>query len=82
MKKVFYSALLAVVLGILYASFCAEPDLKEIFQKAESFRQAKNYAEAVKWYRKAADQGLSDAQFRLGYCYAKGEGVKQNQADS
>ena len=37
-----------------------------------------NDAEAVKWYRKAADQGHADAQLNLGNMYAKGEGVPEN----
>ena len=35
-------------------------------------------AEAVKWYRKAADQGLTLAQFKLGGMYYNGEGVPEN----
>lgn len=36
-------------------------------------------AEAVKWYRQAADQGHADAQFTLGDMYLKGaEGVPQD----
>jgi TPR repeat protein len=31
-----------------------------------------DYAEAMKWYRKAADQGNADAQYRLGYMYYNG----------
>jgi uncharacterized protein len=30
-------------------------------------------AEAVKWYRKAAEQGLAEAQFNLGEMYAYGK---------
>ena len=37
-----------------------------------------DYAEAVKWYRKAAEQGFAEAQYNLGVMYAKGEGVRQN----
>ena len=37
-----------------------------------------NYAEAVKWYRLAAEQGDSDAQLNLGFMYSKGQGVPQN----
>ena len=29
-----------------------------------------NYAEAIKWFRKAADQGHSTAQFLVGAAYA------------
>jgi hypothetical protein len=35
-------------------------------------------AEAVKWYRKAAEQGYADAQFNLGLTYADGEGVPED----
>ena len=34
-----------------------------------------NYTEAVKWYRRAANQGLQLAQFALGGCYEFGYGV-------
>ena len=30
---------------------------------------------AVKWYRKAADQGYAEAQSNLGELYANGQGV-------
>src|SRR6266487_1342423 len=36
---------------------------------------AKDQAEAVKWYRKAAEQNLAAAQYNLGVCYDKGAGV-------
>ena len=34
-----------------------------------------DYAEAVKWYRKGADQGYARAQHNLGVVYAEGHGV-------
>jgi TPR repeat protein len=34
---------------------------------------AKDFVEAVKWYRKAAEQGHLFAQMSLGYCYKDGE---------
>lgn len=34
-----------------------------------------NYETAAKWFRKAAEKGLHDAQFRLGRLYAAGQGV-------
>ena len=39
---------------------------------------AQDYAEAVKWYRKSAEQGNAIAQGMLGLCYANGQGVAQN----
>ena len=35
-------------------------------------------AAAVKWFRKAAEQGDAEAQFNLGAMYAKGEGVPED----
>jgi S1-C subfamily serine protease len=38
--------------------------------------------EAVKWYRKAADQGITLAESNLGYCYANGAGVESNMVEA
>jgi len=37
-----------------------------------------NYTEAIKWYRKAAEQGNSMAMHSLGMCYEKGHGVAKS----
>ena len=42
----------------------------------------KDFAEAVKWYRKAAEQGHAPAQYELGKCYEKGEGVEQDYTEA
>lgn len=39
---------------------------------------AKNDGEAVKWFRKAAELGLANAQGMLGIMYAKGQAVPQD----
>ena len=41
-----------------------------------------DYAEAVKWYRKAADQGEASAQFNLGKSYYNGDGVKKDYVEA
>ena len=38
----------------------------------------KDDKEAVKWYRKAAEQGYASAQYNLGRAYRKGEGVLED----
>jgi TPR repeat protein len=43
---------------------------------------AKDEAEAVKWFRKAAEQNVADAQFSLGVCYANGRGVTKDDAEA
>ena len=40
------------------------------------------YAEAIKWYRKAAKQGYAEAQTALGVMYTHGRGVPQDDAEA
>ncbi len=39
-------------------------------------------AEALKWYRKAAEQGNADAQNNLGFMYLNGYGVPQDNVQA
>jgi len=41
-----------------------------------------HYAEAMTWYRLAADQGEARAQFNLGIIYDEGIGVPQDYAEA
>lgn len=41
-----------------------------------------NAAEAVKWYQKAAGQGIAAAQLALGVHYSKGTGVARDEAEA
>jgi len=41
-----------------------------------------NYAEALKWYRLAANQGYADAQKELGHMYVVGHGMPENDAEA
>jgi TPR repeat protein len=43
---------------------------------------AQDFAEAAKWYRKAAEQGHAEAQFNLGTMYDEGRGVRQDYAEA
>ena len=38
--------------------------------------------EAVKWFRKAAEQGVVEAQCNLGICYGIGEGVSKDMGEA
>ena len=42
----------------------------------------KDYAKEAYWYRKAAEQGSAEAQYFLGYCYERGEGVQQDYGEA
>jgi len=41
-----------------------------------------NYAEALRWYRLAADQGDEESQYRIGMMYAEGRGVEQDLSEA
>ena len=41
-----------------------------------------DYQEALKWFRKAAEQNNSTAQFNIGYMYEEGYGVKKNRDEA
>jgi TPR repeat protein len=43
---------------------------------------AQDHAEALKWYRLAADQGYADAQYNLGVLYKDGHGEPQDYAEA
>lgn len=71
-----------------------ESALKELLAKAETgdaeaqfklgiiYESGKgvpqNFAESIKWTRKAAEQGFAEAQTRLGKCYGEGRGVPKD----
>ena len=43
---------------------------------------SQDYAQALSWYRKAAEQGYAPAQANLGVMYANGRGVAQDYAQA
>jgi len=61
-----------LVLGYAYANG----------KDAEGRSMTQDYTEAVKWYRKAADQGNAAAQLNLGLCCYNGHGMTQDYAEA
>jgi hypothetical protein len=57
----------------------AEAELGHLYDFGQGIRQ--DYAEATKWYRKAAEQGVASAQFDLSLCYFRGHGTAQDYAE-
>ena len=41
-----------------------------------------DYAESMRWYRKAADQGHAPAQINLGNMYSLGQGVPRDDGEA
>src|SRR5439155_1122252 len=55
-------------------------ELGEVFDLSR-LGMAKDDAEAVKWYRKAAEQNNAPAQYDLGVCYYYGQGVAKDYVE-
>ena len=53
-------------------------DAESQMKVALAFDKEEDFAEAAFWYRKAAEQGVSQAQNNLGVMYKDGQGVKQD----
>jgi TPR repeat protein len=49
---------------------------------AHDYLYLKKYGEAAKWLRKAAEQGVGNAQMQLGKLYLDGNGVKQDYEEA
>jgi TPR repeat protein len=52
------------------------------FDKGYVAYKAGDYAEAAKWFRKAAEQGDADARYNLALMYDVGMGVTQDYAEA
>ncbi len=60
-----------------------ESDSGEVFySKGEEAYARKDYAEAVRWYRKSAEQGGASAQYSLGWMYRNGYGVDKDYIEA
>jgi TPR repeat protein len=42
----------------------------------------RDYAEAMAWFRKAAERGYAPAQYNLGKMYLKGQGVAVDREEA
>ena len=42
----------------------------------------KDYAEALKWYRRAAEMGFASSQVNMGAFYLNGYGVEKDEAEA
>ena len=71
-----------VALLMTLSSPAAAQDLREWFLRGSDYYYGngvpQDYAEAAKWFRLAAEQGYTDAQFFLGLVYQDGKGVLQD----
>jgi uncharacterized protein len=72
-------ATLVILTGLIGSADAVRADG---FDKGYAAYEAGDYAEAVKWFRKAAEQGDAIAQYNLALMYRDGEGVTQDDAEA
>lgn len=66
----------------MFLGLAQQGDAKAQFRVANVYESQNNYPEAVKWYRKAADQGLTLAELALARIYNEGKGVSSDEKES
>ena len=52
------------------------------YDQAIAYFEEENYKEAASWFSKAAEQGHTESQYRLGEMYLNGEGVVQSDMEA
>ena len=66
----------------LLAEWVGEPEkqfiLGNVYYEGEGV--SRDYAEAARWFRLSADQGLAESQYMLGVMYDRGDGMPQDYA--
>lgn len=86
LSRLSFSLLVAIILFALYAlgkGYLANPtDPEAQWELANNYALEQDYAEAAKWWRKAAEQGYVKSQHSLGIIYDKGDGVEQDKAEA
>ncbi|MEI8248149.1 MAG: hypothetical protein WCI51_20100 [Lentisphaerota bacterium] len=77
-KFVAILALIAVTTIAIAYSSTMQLIIYAEYKQGHVYAQDQNMEKAVEYYRKAADHGYARAQYKLGICYANGEGVKKD----
>ena len=77
MKKII---LFTFSLLLCTAAICQNAD--KLYEEGKTLYDAKDYAKAFPKLKTAAEKGHKKAQYRLGRCYDKGNGVAENKAEA
>ena len=92
-KKSSHWLWIAAVAVIIFGVFVWQSQSADVKRPEEVFNigydyyfgtngKRKDYSEAVKWFRKAAEKGYASAQCYLGICYRDGEGVSKDYSEA
>ena len=73
---------LAAVFLTVFACPVSGDDGNAEFAAGKEAYEAQSYESAIKHFRKAAEKGNAEAQFKLGYCLYQGQGMEQDYAEA
>jgi TPR repeat protein len=65
-----------------YQAAAERGDAQAQSQLGELYYRAKEYKEAIAWFRKSADQGYVYGQYNLGVAYLEGSGVPKDYSEA
>ena len=66
------------MLGLAYGCDDFSNPFVDYYEKAKQAKESGDLEAAIKWFTKAAEQGLAEAQHNLASMYDSGEGVAQD----
>ena len=77
------SAILFIAGALLGVSACMlYQAVSKDFKKGKNAYSVEEHLEAIRWYRKVAEQGHAKAQYELSLMYARGEGVTKDYTEA
>jgi TPR repeat protein len=82
MNKFLFFLFISLSLPMISPAQNTKITAEEANKKGKEYHNKKNYTEAIKWYRIAAEQGHANAQSSLGVMYRLGYGVTQDYAEA
>ena len=69
-----------MMLALMFCMVASAQSADKLYKEGKELYDAKKYSEAVPKLKAAAEKGHKKAQYRLGLCYDKGKGVKEDDA--
>ncbi len=80
LRKWFFFWILGI--GFLLLSPCWGEEAKSALEQGIYHESREEYPEAVAWYHRGAEEGILEAQHRLGMMYWKGGGLSQDNREA
>jgi hypothetical protein len=74
--------LLNTLLALMFCTVAVAQSAQKLYDEGKALYDAKNYEQAVPKLKAAAEKGHKKAQYRLGRCYDKGNGVAEDDVQA